>query len=586
MRFTFVILLFLSLGADAQMIIKAHANYRPYAVAAPGANLLLDDYPNAAAAYSLRKLDKDYTGSAIRVRRSNDNAEQDIGFTSSGDLDTGALKTFVGAGNNGFVTVWYDQSGNARNATQTTAARQPRIVNGGNLEKYDKLTTLNLGNQNNHWFLSLPTGILNNATNVSYFHVASLNDSAVGNSAIFGPRDNGSVGLEILQGTSYTNTSTIRINNSIRNNNANEIYRIWHANENTILSIFGNTSKVEVFKNTNKVTLTDSSSLPTLNYNGVYSIGTYATNLSTTNNANGTISELILYESNQISNRNGIESNINNFYNTKYIDDYAKTNPFTILSLRKLIPNYTGACIRLRRSNDNTESDFNFVNNYVDTASIKTWVSNNSAFVVRWYDQLSLNNFEQTTAANQPRFVNSGSFQFVNNKPIVNFGANTDNWFLESPSGYLNGVRRLTFNAVWNVIDFATSNAGVFAPSTTNSTGLEILQHSVISRPSYLRINALARTVNQTPGIWDNNTQSLTSIFGTEGERLRAYKNNSSITMTNTGMSQLTFNGKYSLGRYSSGNYMNGSMQEIIIYNKIYDRNSVANEINTYYSIY
>jgi hypothetical protein len=50
MRFTFVILLFLSLGADAQMIIKAHANYRPYAVAA--ANLLLDQYSGAAAAYS------------------------------------------------------------------------------------------------------------------------------------------------------------------------------------------------------------------------------------------------------------------------------------------------------------------------------------------------------------------------------------------------------------------------------------------------------------------------------------------------------------------------------------------------------
>jgi hypothetical protein len=133
MRFTFIILLFFNLGADAQMIIKAHANYRPYAVAV-AQNLLLDDYPNAAAAYSLRKLDKDYTGSAIRVRRSNDNSEQDIGFTSSGDLDTASLKTFVGA-NSGFITTWYDQSGNARNATQTTAANQPRIVNAGTINR-------------------------------------------------------------------------------------------------------------------------------------------------------------------------------------------------------------------------------------------------------------------------------------------------------------------------------------------------------------------------------------------------------------------------------------------------------------------
>jgi hypothetical protein len=133
MRFTFVILLFCGLGADAQMIIKAHANYRPYAVAA-AQNLLLDDYSGAAAAYSLRKLDKDYTGSAIRVRRSNDNTEQDIGFVGN-DLDTASLKTFVGA-NSGFVTTWYNQGDSSgRDVSQSTAANQPRIVNAGVVDR-------------------------------------------------------------------------------------------------------------------------------------------------------------------------------------------------------------------------------------------------------------------------------------------------------------------------------------------------------------------------------------------------------------------------------------------------------------------
>ena len=58
--------------------------------------LLLDTYPNAAVAYSLRKLRGAYTGSAIRVRRSSDNAEQDFGFDNSGDLDVSTLETFVG----------------------------------------------------------------------------------------------------------------------------------------------------------------------------------------------------------------------------------------------------------------------------------------------------------------------------------------------------------------------------------------------------------------------------------------------------------------------------------------------------------
>jgi hypothetical protein len=93
------------------------------------ASLLLDLYPSAAAAYSLRKLRTAYSGSAVRVRRSSDNTEQDIGFTGN-DLDTTALTTFVGAGN-GFVTTWYDQSGNIRNATQTTQANQPQIVVSG-----------------------------------------------------------------------------------------------------------------------------------------------------------------------------------------------------------------------------------------------------------------------------------------------------------------------------------------------------------------------------------------------------------------------------------------------------------------------
>lgn len=88
---------------------------------------------SSSAAYSLRKLRNAYTGNAIRVRRSSDNAEADIGFTTSGDLDTVALLAHCGAGS-GFVTTWYDQSGNGRNATQTTAGSQPQIVSNGVLD--------------------------------------------------------------------------------------------------------------------------------------------------------------------------------------------------------------------------------------------------------------------------------------------------------------------------------------------------------------------------------------------------------------------------------------------------------------------
>ena len=61
------------------------------------ASPVLDDYTGAAAAYSLRKVRSAYTGSAIKVRRSSDDALQDIGFDANGDLDTTTLDTFVNA---------------------------------------------------------------------------------------------------------------------------------------------------------------------------------------------------------------------------------------------------------------------------------------------------------------------------------------------------------------------------------------------------------------------------------------------------------------------------------------------------------
>lgn len=85
---------------------------------------LLDEYSNSTAAYALRKMKKDATAS-IRVRRSSDDAEQDIGFAAN-NLDTTSLASFLGA-TDGFIVTWYDQSGNGKNATQSTKAYQAKV---------------------------------------------------------------------------------------------------------------------------------------------------------------------------------------------------------------------------------------------------------------------------------------------------------------------------------------------------------------------------------------------------------------------------------------------------------------------------
>jgi len=105
-----------------------------------GPTYLLDSVTGALTAYSLRLLRAAYSGSAIRVRRDSDSAEQDIGF-SSGDFDTSSLTTFVGAGS-GYVTKFYDQSGNSNDWVQATAANQPRIVNSGSVETVNSFAAL------------------------------------------------------------------------------------------------------------------------------------------------------------------------------------------------------------------------------------------------------------------------------------------------------------------------------------------------------------------------------------------------------------------------------------------------------------
>lgn len=200
--------------ALSQCLVKANRS----------SNLLLDRVP-AAAVFSLRKIKSNYFGSSIRVRRSSDNVETDIGFNSSGDLDTIALLAHCGA-SSGFVTTWYDQSGNARNATQAVATNQPRIVNAGVVEMDGLWPTLRLlGGQ---W---LNTPINPNRTAYPNLTVSTVyrNTALSGDQCLWGA-DNGSwdrfqlmkfvlapgYGFGLSNGSSATTTYPL-LNNTNRN---------------------------------------------------------------------------------------------------------------------------------------------------------------------------------------------------------------------------------------------------------------------------------------------------------------------------------------------------------------------------------
>jgi len=123
---------------------------------APASGLLLDMYPGASGAFSLRKLRAAYDGPAFLIRRSFDHATMAIGFTEEGDLDTEALVAFIrepygdtvewpaqwnataqqyadaGIGN-GYVVRWYDQSeeANGRYAFESTRVEQHGVAMAG-----------------------------------------------------------------------------------------------------------------------------------------------------------------------------------------------------------------------------------------------------------------------------------------------------------------------------------------------------------------------------------------------------------------------------------------------------------------------
>jgi hypothetical protein len=267
-----------------------------------------------ASAYSLRKLTPNATN-CIRVRRSSDNTEQDIGFVANvpnSPIDTAALLAFVGAGD-GFVATWYDQSTNGRNGTQTTSTRQVRIVNSGVVEDLNSLPCLNtFAARTLRNFITSFSNLQNLPVSIiSVFKVDTLPTNSFSNITFhIGGTVNVGGGGRYEQNTDNTNNNqTVRRNTS----GANFTGVTENALVHKIFASYYTASNVEMRLNSVDAT--------SATYSGT-AFNT-ASNFSLINansaalefHASKRFQEQIIYLTDLHSQRTAIETNINDYYN-------------------------------------------------------------------------------------------------------------------------------------------------------------------------------------------------------------------------------------------------------------------------------
>jgi hypothetical protein len=369
----------------------------------------LDSVGSSVAAYSLRKLRNAYTGYAIRVRRSSDSTTQDIGFDLGGNLDVNALVDFVGTGS-GYVTTWYDQSGNARDATQATAGSQPRIVNAGAIDM-----------QNGRPAIYFASTSLATATFTGYgtaYHVQVVAKStgsgcmlAKTNVNVPGPFDFYNASHLIGDGTPFGFAGQAGNTNFATSG----LYAAW--------AYSGSATTLNTWMNGTSSQYAISAAYPYADAGRPLYIGSRddaATNFS------GYMAEAITYNAVlSTANRQTLENGQARYYQltmaeptfAKPLDAVSTTAAY---GLRKMRTAYAGSAINVRRSSDNTTLDISFdANGNLQIDYLMNFCGASSCYVTTWYDQSGSNNATQATAANQPRIVNAGVLDTKNGRPTI-----------------------------------------------------------------------------------------------------------------------------------------------------------------------
>lgn len=366
-------------------------------IADPNVSYLLDISPseNALAAYSVRQLSTIYTGPAMRVRRTSDNAEIDINFDVNGELDTTSIESHCG-NNIGRVVIWYDQSGNNNHISESNASFQPIIWSG---------TAIYTTGNNNKPALQ-PAGA---------FPLTTQNITPEGLTIV---TEMGNGYDVLLAGSNYTD--------KIRTTSGKTHLIFEGAGTTLTVPIDGGYrgyNLITLNKNTQWEGKTNNNPIVTGTATGDFTVQClFARNPggnSSTNDGRG--QEFIFWENEQTQNQVNLQNNINNYYgiyDTGLLEDYSDAQ--FAFSVRQLTTAATSS-IEIRRASDNTETTIGFTSNGdLDTGSIETFCNGTECVVVKWYDQTGNNrDATQTNTSFQPTIYSGSTVITFNGIPAA-----------------------------------------------------------------------------------------------------------------------------------------------------------------------
>jgi len=281
-----------------------------HSATASSATFLLDDYPGAAAAYSVRLLSSTYSGPLVRIRKdTGGQPEKDFYPDSNNELSLNSsdgggttLGSWIGS-NDGYVVTWYDQTLNSLglDLEQSSASAQPQIVIGGSLNVVNSKPSLNFDGSNwmNTVSLDVADGI---AQPWSITHIGKSNTLTP--QAFAGVWANQNLEARLLfDGSSPVNYFIQAGFNGTDGN--------IDTNQHVFNTIFDFPNSISKFYKDNSEEILSANTPANRDFRG-FTLG--SVNTGGTRPVNHEFQEVILYP-NELSDINGINTNINDYFN-------------------------------------------------------------------------------------------------------------------------------------------------------------------------------------------------------------------------------------------------------------------------------